>query len=91
MKKTILFTIAFVSFFIVSCGTPFENDVKKLADLQCKLEKLEKKEKPAAEDLKLMKETETLAKKIVDKYTSDDDQMKLLEALEKAVKEMDCD
>ncbi|WP_298509535.1 hypothetical protein [uncultured Kordia sp.] len=95
MKKTFLLAIALVSFFMVSCGSEIENDVAKLADIQCQMMGLEEKFKSGdADAMKEVKELQekmmTMAAEFKDKYTTEEDQKKFAAAIEEAIKNQDC-
>jgi len=96
MKKTILLAVTLISFFMVSCGGSIESDVAKLAELQCQAIKLQ--EKAMSGDVDAVKEVKELGEKVMkmaaefkDKYTSEEDQKKFAAAIEKAIKEQNCD
>lgn len=92
MKKTmtILGAFLFASTILTSCGggnSP-ESDAKKLAELNCKAQKVAQKlasgdQSAAEESTKLAKEAADLAKELEGKYTSEADLKKYKEALEK--------
>jgi len=88
MKKTIypaVFSLAIL--LITSCGgSSIESDAKKLADLQCRAQKLS--EKVAAGDMGSMQESLDLTKEATQmfseleaKYTTESEKEKLAEAL----------
>jgi hypothetical protein len=89
MRKvtTIFGAIFFASIILTSCGGgSYESDAKKVAELQCKAQKL--MQKATFGDMSLMEEStrlaskaETLAKEMEGKYTSDSDKRKFAEAL----------
>lgn len=89
MKKltTIFGVIIFASFIFTSCGgNSIESDAKRLAELQCKVQKLIQKAASgdmsiAEESQKLSSEAATLSKEMDGKYTSDSDKQKFAEAL----------
>ncbi|MEM6685079.1 MAG: hypothetical protein AAF617_04715 [Bacteroidota bacterium] len=95
MKKTMLFAIALVSFFMVSCGGSIESDAQRIVDLQCKAKKLQ--ENATAGDLsiieqsgEIIKEVQALVAEFQEKYKSKEDEEKFKVALEKAMKNSDC-
>jgi hypothetical protein len=79
----ILFALA----IIISCGgSSVESDAKKVAELQCKSEKILQKATSVdisimEESAKLASEAASLSKKMERKYTSDSDKKKFAEAL----------
>lgn len=89
MKKlmTIFGAILVASFILTSCnGSSIESDAKKVAELQCKAQKL--MDKVASGDMSVMEEStklaieaEELLEEMEGKYTSDSDQLKFEEAL----------
>lgn len=89
MKKlmTIFGAILLASTILTSCGGgSIESDAKKLAELECKAEKLVQKATSGdmsvmEESTKLASESMTLSKELEEKYTSDSDKKKLYEAL----------
>lgn len=80
------------STILTSCGGgSIESDAKKVAELQCKAQKLMQKATSGdmsvmEESTKLTSEAATLSKQMEGKYTSDSDKKKFAEAL---LKEMD--
>lgn len=88
MKAMKIFgAIIFASVILTSCGGgSIESDAKKVAELQCKAQKLMQKAtlgdmSVMEESTKLALEAETLLKEMEDKYSSDSDKKKLAEAL----------
>lgn len=88
MKKNIYPVVySFLLLLFTSCGgSSIESDAKKLADLQCKAQKLA--EKAAAGDMSSMTESLDLAKEANEmineleaKYTTESEKEKLAEAL----------
>ncbi len=79
--------ILFTSLFLTSCGgSSIESDAKRVAELQCKAQKLMQKATSGdmsviEESTKLTSEAATLSKEIEGKYTSDSDKKKFAEAL----------
>ena len=75
------------SFLLISCGgSSIESDAKKVAELQCKAQKLMQKATSGdmsviEERTKLTSEAAALSKEIEAKYTSDSDKKKFAEAL----------
>ena len=75
------------SFLLISCGgSSIESDAKKVAELQCKAQKL--MQEAASGDMsvteegtKLKEELKTLSKEMKEKYTSESDMKKFAEAL----------
>jgi len=95
MKKTMLFAVALVSFFMVSCGSSIESDAQKIVDLQCKAQKLQKNATAGdvsviKESAEIIEEVQALVLEFQEKYKSKEDEEKFKEALEKAMKNMDC-
>lgn len=89
---TIFGAIMIASTILTSCGGgSIESDAKKVAELQCKAQKLMQKATSGdmsvmEESTKLTSEAATLSKQMEGKYTSDSDKKKFAEAL---LKEMD--
>ena len=89
MKKimTIFGAILFASVILTSCGGgSIQSDAKKVAELQCKAQKLMQKATSGdmsvmEESTKLASEAATLSKEMEGKYTSDSDKKKFAEAL----------
>jgi hypothetical protein len=89
MKKgiTIFGAMLFASVILTSCGGgSVESDAKKLAELQCKAQKLAQKaisgdKSIMEESTKLATETSALSKELENKYTSESDKTKFAEAL----------
>jgi hypothetical protein len=89
MKKVINFigAILFASTIFISCGgNSIESDAKKVAELQCKAQKLIQKANSGdnsilEESTKLASELTTLSKEMEGKYSSDSDKKKFAEAL----------
>ena len=89
MKKvmTIFGAILFTSVILTSCsGGSIESDAKKVAELQCKAQKLMLEATSGdmsvmAESSKLTSEALALSKEMEGKYTSDSDKQKFAEAL----------
>jgi hypothetical protein len=89
MKKvmTIFGAILFASTILTSCGgNSIDSDAKKVAELQCKAEKLMQKATSGdmsviEESTKLASEAATLSKEMEEKYTSDSDMEKFAESL----------
>ena len=84
---TIFGAIFFASVILTSCGGgSIESDAKKVAELQCKAQKLMQEATSGdmsvmAESTKLASDAATLSKEIEGKYTSDSDKKKFAEAL----------
>jgi hypothetical protein len=89
MKKlmTIFGATAIASFLLTSCaGSSIESDAKKVAELQCKAQKLMQKATTGdmtliEESTKLASEATTLSREIEEKYPSESDKKKFAEAL----------
>ncbi len=89
MKKlmAIFGAILFASFIMTSCGGgSIESDAKKVAELQCKAQKLMQKAATGEmtvmeESTKLASEAATLSKEMEGKYTSDSDKEQFAKAL----------
>lgn len=88
MKKsiTIFGAIIFATFTLTSCGSSVESDAKKLAELQCKSQKLSEKVlsgdmSVSAESMTLATDAAKLAQEIEGKYTTDEEKQKFEEAL----------
>ena len=88
MKKsiTVFGAMVFATLILTSCGSSVESDAKKLAELQCKSQKLS--EKVLAGDMSVSAESMTLAtdaaklsEEIEGKYTTDEEKQKFEEAL----------
>lgn len=81
------------AFLLASCGNSINSDAKKLADLQCKAKDLTQKMMSGdtgssieKETGKITKEIEELAQEIDEKYTSQDEQEELQQAIMEAMK-----
>ena len=92
MKKlmTTLGAVLLSCMLLVGCGGSIESDAKKVADLQCKAQKLASKASSGdmsviTESSKLALEAESLVKEIERKYTSESDKEKFSKALLKAM------
>lgn len=93
MTKKLTLPVVFVaiSLLMASCGGgSIESDAKKLADLQCKAQKLIEKSADGdmgviEESTKLTQEAAELTRELEGKYSSDSDKKKLAEALLKAM------
>jgi hypothetical protein len=91
MKKLLPFfgAMIFSSFIMTSCeGGSIESDAKKVAELQCKAQKLMQKATSGdisvlTESKKLASDAAILSKEIEGKYTSSSDKQKFAEALSK--------
>jgi hypothetical protein len=92
MKKGMIFlgAILLASSILTSCGNSIESDAKKVAEIQCKAQKL--MEKAATGDMTTLAESQSIAaeaislqKEMEGKYTSEEDQQKFAEALLKEV------
>jgi len=89
---TIFGAILLASTILTSCGGgSIESDAKKLAELECKSQKLKQKATSGdmsvmEESTKLASEIKTLTNELKEKYTSDSDKKKLAEALLKEKK-----
>ncbi len=92
MKKglSLVGAILLATSILTSCGGSIESDAKKVAEVQCKAQKL--MEKAASGDMSTMAESQSLAaeaialqKEMEGKYTSEADQQKFNEALLKEV------
>lgn len=89
MKKLVksLGVVLISSVVLTSCsGGSIENDAKKVAELQCKAQKLMQKATSGdmsvlEESTKLATEASSLSKEMEGKYTSDSDKQKFGEAL----------
>jgi predicted small secreted protein len=88
MKKsiTIFGAIVFATFSLTSCGSSVESDAKKLAELQCKSQKLSEKVlsgdmSVSAESMTLATDAAKLAQEIEGKYTTDEEKQKFEDAL----------
>lgn len=88
MKKsiTIFGAIIFATFTLTSCGSSVESDAKKLAELQCKSQKLSEKVlsgdmSVSAESMTLATDAAKLLQEIEGKYTTDEEKQKFEEAL----------
>jgi chromosome condensin MukBEF MukE localization factor len=80
----------FSLFILSSCGGSLEGDAQKIADLQCRAQKLTTKvasgdQSVMEESLKLTAEATSLMQEMERKYTSDADKKKLGEAVLKAM------
>lgn len=92
MRKNFKFSLLFIAsaIFMSSCGGgSIESDAKKVADLQCKAQKLIENASDGdmsvlEESTKLIKEADDLTRELEEKYTSDLDKKKFAEALIKA-------
>jgi hypothetical protein len=92
MTKKIKYSGLFMAaaIFMASCGGgSIESDAKKVADLQCKAQKLIEKAADGdmaviEESTKLTKEAADLTRELEGKYSSDSDKKKFAEALIKA-------
>jgi hypothetical protein len=90
-KLTLAGVFVAISLFMASCGGgSIESDAKKLAELQCKAQKLIEKSADGdmgviEESTKLTKEAAELTRELEGKYSSDSDKKKLAEALLKAM------
>ena len=93
MKQTITFfgKLLLASVILTSCGSSIESDAKKVAELQCKAQKI--MQEAASGDIaltekssKLLFEAAALSNEMIGKYTSDTDKQKFAEAV---LKEMD--
>lgn len=89
-KLVRLFAIACVAVAMMSCGGSVDSDAQRLADLQCKAQKLIAKAQSGdmsvmEESTKLAAEATALKTELEGKYTSDDDKAKLAEAYLKAM------
>jgi ABC-type uncharacterized transport system involved in gliding motility auxiliary subunit len=86
-KMRIFGAILFASIIITSCeGNSIESDAKKVAELQCKSQKILHKATSVdvfvmEESAKLASEAASLSKEMERKYTSDSDKKKFAEAL----------
>jgi len=84
---TIFGAILFASTILTSCGGgSIERDAKRVAELQCKAQKLMQRVTSGdmsvmEESTKLTSEAESLSKELEGKYTSDSDKEKFAEAL----------
>ena len=94
MKKilTIFGALFLAAFILTSCGnnSGIEKDAKKVAELQCKAQKLMKEAASGdmslmTESTKIVEEAAQLSKEMEGKYTSDSDKKKFAEALLKAM------
>ncbi len=93
MKKVTTFfgALIFASIIFTSCGgNSIESDAKRLAEFQCKTQKLMVKATAGdmsvmTEMTKLSNESAALSKELEGKYTSDSDKQKLAEAILKAM------
>jgi hypothetical protein len=91
MKKgiTIFGAMLFASVILTSCGGgSIESDAKKLAELQCKAQKLAQKAASGdmsiiEESTKLTTEATALSKELADKYKLNIDKKKFAKALSK--------
>jgi len=86
-RMRIFGTILFASIVLTSCeGNSIESDAKKVAELQCKSQKILQTATSVdisimEESAKLASEAASLSKEIEKKYTSDFDKKKFAEAL----------
>lgn len=91
MKKTMTIwgVLIITSTILISCGGgSVESDAKKVAELQCKAQKLMQKATSGdmsvmEESTKLTSEAAALSKEMEGKYTTDSDKQKFAEALMK--------
>jgi hypothetical protein len=89
MKKllTIFGLMLFTTITLTSCGSgTIESDAKKVAELQCKAQKLAQKAMTGdmsvlEESTKLASEAATLSQEMEGKYTSDSDKQEFAQAL----------
>ena len=82
--------ILFASIILTSCGGSIDSDAKKVADLQCKYQKLMQKASSGdmsvlSENTKFAAEVAELTKEMEGKYTSSADKEKFSIALLKAM------
>lgn len=95
MKKsiTVFGAMVFATLILTSCGSTVESDAKKLAELQCKSQKLSQKilagdMSVSAESMSLAADAAKFSQEIKGKYTTDEEKKRFSEAL---LKEMgDC-
>ena len=87
---TILGAILFASVILTSCGSSIDSDAKKVADIECKSQKLMQKASSGdmsviSESTKLAAEAANLTKELEGKYSSSADKEKFEIALLKAM------
>jgi len=90
MKKLIILTCFLaISFCFTSCGDSFESDVKKVADLQCKIKLLSKDKETqySSETSQMKKELKELISQMREKYSEREDYRKFKEEVILLVKE----
>jgi len=89
-----LAVVACVGLLVTACGGSVESDAQRLANLQCKVQKLLAKAQAKAqsgdmsvmaEATKITAEATALKSELESKYTSDEDKAKLAEAFLKAL------
>ena len=87
-KMNVIFgAIIFASFILTSCGgDSIQSDAKKVADLQCKAQKLAQKATTGdmsviAESNKFASEANALSRKMKEKYSSESEKQRFAEAL----------
>ena len=86
MKKItqIITVITFALVTLSSCSSSIESDAQKVADIQCKVQKLINNPSALEKSQKLMNEIKVLTQKMQGKYSSFEDKQKFAEALSKA-------
>ena len=89
MKKSILVVTATALLTLTSCGSSISSDAQKVADLQCKVQKLQKAifsgDTSDKEDLQeFVAETAELVQKMNAKYASMEEKQEFTNALAKA-------
>ncbi len=88
MKKsiTVFGAMVFATLILTSCGSTVESDAKKLAELQCKSQKLSQKilagdMSVSAESMSLAADAAKFSQEIKGKYTTDEEKKRFSEAL----------
>ena len=87
MKKFFIPCFLFISLIFISCGSSFESDVAKVAELQCKLKRLTKEAKANGDAGELRKELRELTKEMKGKYNTYSEFAKFNQEVNAKVKE----
>jgi len=89
MKKTIQTFVLIIILTLSSCSSSIESDAQKVADIQCKVQKLINDPSSLEKSQKLMNEIKTLTQKMQHKYSSFEEQQKFAQALSEATANCD--
>jgi len=88
MKSLKMIAVLTVSLLIFSCESSIDNDARRLADLQCKIEKMAERNMNGEsvdieESMKLTEDANKLAEELRGKYNTQKDQEKFADAVQR--------